>query len=435
MTATITRPEPRQALDLPVPPGRPDRGDRLPRWAVAAAIASLPLLVPPGPANTAPADVFILAAITVTVLWVAATRQRVKFPYLIGVGTLVIAGCLAALFGKYPHEGAIAIAIDIFLLGWATAVANVGRTEGAAAFLVRAWCVTGSLWGVGLLAFFINNAASTGLTTAAGTRDAFIFGEQNGAGFYFAATVFVILAGRCPRRLWLRVPVIVCLLADTLLTGSLAALLGLLAGLALATIAGTARRRGGAAALLVLIVVALVGIGGYQAMHKYQVVDKAQTSQDPVLHNSLGRAQQSAWERQTLTQETLHLWSTSTLLGLGPDAIKSTLQQQLAPYPKQAHDDWTAVLVERGILGFAGLLLLVTELTVRARRVGGSGGKSGLPAPEFLVGALATLAVYSFTHEQLHDRTVWTLFGLLAAFSSWQGSAGWPGPRPSGRTR
>jgi O-antigen ligase/polysaccharide polymerase Wzy-like membrane protein len=434
VTATITRPEPRQALDLPAAAGRPDHGDRLPRWAVAVAIAGLPLLVPHGPANTAPSDVFILAAIAATVLWAASTRQRVKFPYVIGVGTLVIAGSLAALFGDYPHEGAIAIAIDIFLLGWATAVANVGRTEGAAAFVVRAWCVTGSLWGVGLLAFFITHAASAGITTATSTRDAFIFGEQNGAGFYFAATVFVILAGRCPRRLWLRVPVVGCLLADMLLTGSLAALLGLLAGLLLAAVVAAARRGGGAAALLVLIVLGAATVVGYQQLNSYQLVEKAQSSQNPVLHNSIGRAQQSTWERQTLTQETLHLWSTSTLLGLGPDATKSTLEHDLAPYPKQAHDDWTAVLVERGVLGFAGLLLLVTELIVRARRVGGSGNQGGLPAPEFLVGALAALAVYSFTHEQLHDRTVWTLFGLLAAFSTWPGRAGWPAPRPGGRT-
>ena len=448
MLTTITRPDPRSALDLPAPPARPDHGDRLPRWAVAAAIASLPLLVPPGPANTAPADLFILVALGVTLLWAASTRQRLQFPYVIGVGTMVTAGCLAALLGSYPHEGAIAVVIDIFLLGWATVVANVGRTEAAIAFLVRAWCVSGSLWGIGLLAFVIRGAASYGLDTAAGARASFTLGEQNGAGFYFAATVFVILAGRCPRRLWLRVPVVACLLADTVLTGSLAALLGLLAGLALALVAGTAGRRGGAAALLIFIVLAVAGGAAYQVMHHYQIVEKAQSSQNPILHNSVGREQQSAWERQTLTEETLHLWSTSTLLGLGPDATKSTLRQQLAPYPKQAHDDWTAVLVERGVLGFAGLLLLVTEIIVRAYRVGSSvapgdpphgrlrvphSPPAGLPAPQFLIGALGTLAVYSFTHEQLHDRTVWTLFGLLAALSLWPGRAGWPAPRPGGR--
>jgi hypothetical protein len=94
----------------------------------------------------------------------------------------------------------------------------------------------------------------------------------------------------------------------------------------------------------------------------------------------------------------------------------------MAPYPKEAHDDWTAALVEDGMLGLVGMLLLVGEFALRASWVGGSrrpepGRPAGLPAPEFLVGALATVAIYSYTHQILHDRTAWTLFGILAAFS------------------
>ena len=254
MLETMPRPDSRPAQDLPALPERRDRGDRVARWAVAAAIGSLPWLVPAGPANSAPADAVMFVAIVVTLLWAASTRQRLKFPYVIGVGVMVIAGCLAALLGKYPHEGAGAVVIDVFLLCWATVVANVGRTDAAAAFLVRAWCVTGSLWGIALLAYFVHNAAAAGIATADATRASFTLGEQNGAGFYFAATVFVILAGHCPRRLYLRVPVIACLLFDTVLTGSLAALTGLLAGLALALVVRTAIRSGGAAALVVFIV-------------------------------------------------------------------------------------------------------------------------------------------------------------------------------------
>lgn len=428
MLMTTTPLASRPAPDPPAPSARPDRSDRLPRWMVAAAIASLPLLIPPGPGNTAPADVVILAAIAATLLWAGTTRQLLRFPYLVGVGTMIAAGCVAAVFSPYPHEGALALIIDIFLLSWGITVANVGRTDAAARFLVRAWCLTGSLWAVGLLAFVGHNAASSGTATAEAARASFTLGEQNGAGFYFAVTILIVLAGRWPRRLLWRVPVIVCMLLDTLLTGSLAAITGLLAGLALALVVRIAARRGAAAALVLGLVLAAVGFAGSQVMQRYQVVYRAQSSQNLLVRNSIGRAQQSAWERQTITQETLHLWSTSTVLGLGPNATKSTLEQQLAPYPKEAHDDWTAALVERGVLGLAGLLLLVGEIAIRASRVGssrrlGPGLSGGLPAPEFLVGALATMAVYSFTHQILHDRTAWTLLGILAVFSLWRGDA------------
>lgn len=426
----------RSAPGLPAAPAQPGDSDRIPRWAVAAAIASLPLLVPQGPSNTSLADVFILAAMAATLLWAAATRQRLKFPYVVGIGTMVVAGCVAAIFGHYPHEGAIAVIQDIFLLGWATTLANVGRTNAAAGFLVRAWCVTGSVWGVGFLAFIGRTAATSGIATADSSRAGFTLGEQNGAGFYFAVTILVILAGRWPRRARWRVPVIACLLLDLLLTGSLAGISGLLAGVALALVVRTAARSGGAAALVLLLVLAVVAVGGQQVMKHYQVAQQAQSSQNSLVRLSIGREQQSAWERQTLTAETLQLWRTSSLLGLGPAATKSTLKQELASYPKEAHDDWTAALVERGILGFVGLLLLVGEIVLRASTVGSRrwlrpGLSAGLPAPEFLIGGLATMAVYSFTHQIMHDRTAWSLLGLLAAFSLWRGRAGRSGQAAS----
>jgi hypothetical protein len=337
---------------------------------------------------------------------------------------MIIAGCVSAILGDFPHAGAIAVVQDIYLLGWGITVANVGRSDAGAGFLIRAWCVTGSLWGVGLLAFVGHTAATSGTSTAEAVRAGFTLGEQNGAGLYFAVTFLIILAGRWPRRLRWRIPVLACLLLDTLLTGSLAAITGVLAALALALVVRTAGRRGGAAALVLFLILATAGVAGQQAMQHYQVVERAQSSQNLLLRNSIGRAHQSSTERQILTNEMLHLWRTSSLIGLGPMATKSALRQELAPYPKEAHDDWTAALVERGVLGFVGLLLLAGEIVLRASRVG-SARRLGphlavrLPAPEYLVGALAALAIYSFTHEVLHDRTAWTLLGILAAFSLW----------------
>jgi hypothetical protein len=42
-----------------------------------------------------------------------------------------------------------------------------------------------------------------------------------------------------------------------------------------------------------------------------------------------------------------------------------------------------------------------------------------VPAPWFLIGTVPILLVFSLTHEALHDRTVWTLLGLLAALHLW----------------
>lgn len=432
MLMTAAAREPRSIPDPPVLLVPPECGDRIPRWAVATAIAALPLLTPQGPANTAPVDGFILLALAAALLWAGPSRQPLRFPYAVGIITIIIAGCLAALFGNFPHAGLLAIVIDIYLFAWIATVANVGRTGTAAGFLLRAWCVTGSIWAIGFVAFL----SASGSVTSSSVRVGFTLGETNGAGLYFALTTLVVLAGGWPRRLWWRVPVIACLLFDLLVTGSLAGIGGFLAGLALALVVRTAARSGGAAALVLFIVLAVVSGSAYEVMYHDQVVERAHSSQNTLLRNSIGREQQSAWERYMITQETVHLWRTSSVLGLGPNATKGTLLQQQGPYPKEAHDDWTAALVERGVLGFAGLLMLVGEIAVRATMVGshrrlGPGMSAGLPAPEFLVGALGTVAVYSVTHQILHDRGVCTLLGLLAAFSLWRGAAA-PSGHPAG---
>jgi O-antigen ligase len=106
---------------------------------------------------------------------------------------------------------------------------------------------------------------------------------------------------------------------------------------------------------------------------------------------------------------------------------------QQAPYPKEAHDDWVAAVIERGALGGLGLLLLVGEILIRASRAWDPlrlllGLRMVMPAPAYLVGALGCVLVFSFTHEVLHDRTAWTLFAFVAAVALW----GRPKPLPQG---
>ena len=105
-------------------------------------------------------------------------------------------------------------------------------------------------------------------------------------------------------------------------------------------------------------------------------------------------------------------------------STQSALREQQAPYPKEAHNDWLAALVERGVVGVTGLLLLVAEIGLWAartwdRRRLAEGYAAVLPAPHYLVGALATAVVFSLTHEVLHDRSLWALLGLLAAIGIW----------------
>jgi O-antigen ligase len=118
------------------------------------------------------------------------------------------------------------------------------------------------------------------------------------------------------------------------------------------------------------------------------------------------------------------------VLGRGPVSTEYTLTKQQAAYPKEAHNDWIAAMLERGVLGFTGLLLLVLEILLLALAIWNPkrllpGYRAALPAPAYLVGALVLAAMYSLTHEVLHERTLWTLLGLLAAFGLWGRPVRW----------
>jgi hypothetical protein len=400
---------------------RPREDDGLARAGIVLGIASLPVLTPRFASNLAPADLGLVVAIAMVLLWAGSTRQLLRLPYAAGVGLMVIAGTVSAMFGPLPWRGAITVAQDLYLLAWAAALANFGRTAASAGFLVRAWCVSATVWAVGLVAVYGPAVVTGGSET---DRAGFTFGEQNAAGLYFVLSLMVVLAARCPRRRGWRALAVGCLLLGTGLSGSLGAIAGLLAGLATALVLQVRARRGPDTAIALSLAL-LLGAGsmGLLAVQS-DLIQAASASSNSLVRNSIGRGADTTAERTQLTEETLGLGGTWGLVGGGPVTTEHTLRQQLAPYPHEAHNDWVAALIERGVLGTAGLLLLALEILLLAAAIWNpvrlrGGFATALPAPAYVVGALVAVGFYSLTHESLHERTLWTLLGLLAAFGLW----------------
>ena len=79
----------------------------------------------------------------------------------------------------------------------------------------------------------------------------------------------------------------------------------------------------------------------------------------PVLHDSFGRGDSSSQDRQVLFAEGERLFWNGTLVGVGPGRTEPTLASIPAPYVKEAHNDYMATLVELGVIGGVGLVVLV----------------------------------------------------------------------------
>jgi O-antigen ligase len=388
---------------------------------VALGICALPILMPTAAGNVTPADAVMLLGILGVGMWAGATRARLLLPYAAGTGLLAVAGLVAALAGSSPGLGLLSVLQDLYLLAWGAALANVARSPGALDVLLRTWAASATAWAT----VFV--VATTGTAVSAGpeaVRAGLTFGDQNGAGLYFVLSAFVVLGARRPRRRWARALVLVLLFVATVYTGSLGALSGLLFGLALAIVLAVRSRRGAIPAIALSFAMVLAASSVTLLVERNNLVSAAGSSSNALVRNSIGRGDQSSAERETLSRETYHLWRTTGLLGIGPAATKDVLDAQQATYPKEAHNDWVAAMVERGLLGGIGLVLLVVEIVVRASRTWAPGRllpglRTVLPLPAYLTGGLACVALFSLTHEVLHDRTVWTLFGLIAVVSLW----------------
>ncbi|HST66301.1 MAG TPA: O-antigen ligase family protein [Mycobacteriales bacterium] len=417
------------ALALPLgsevagpPPARSRRRRTAAQVAVVLAVSVLPLLQPAGPGNTGLADVGVLVVLAVAALWLSGGTHVVRLPYAVPVAISVVAGALA---GLVAGGGVLVLVQDLFLLGWAVAIANLGRSPELVRTLVRTWALSVTVWAalmdVGVLAHI---ALLSGQTARDGSRASLTFGDPNLAANYFLCGLLVLRACRTPRSPGRRFLCCLVIVTAIVLTGSNGGMVALLLATAAGVLVRHARR--GRPALAVVLACVLVVTGGVAAagLDLSSMAARARQSA-PLLRDSIGREAESGGSRSTLVREGLGLWGHgSSLLGVGPGGTKDALLAEQAPYVKEAHDDYLAALVERGLLGGVALVLLIVLVAVRARRIGRPDALSPqfaeiVPRPELLGVAVGALLLSAFFYEVLHFRHVWALFGLIAAIELW----------------
>ena len=430
-------------IELPaVPPVKPIQMKRradVVRVVMVAAIWSLPLLRPAGPGNTGPVDLVLSLAVIAAMAWLSGRRAIVRLPFALPIGVSMLAGTLASLVA-YSHAyvsvggGLLAVTQDAFILAWALAVANLGRDTGMLRGMTRAWAISATVWAALMILGVLGHvSALSGETYRTGSRAAFTLGDSNLAADYFLVSLLVLRAAQYPRRAVLRWACGAVIITGIIFTGSNGGILALLA----ATLAGgvfrLAHRRGAAAAVAATCVIVFAGAAAVSVLHVQSIVERSQAS-GSLLSNSIGRQAQSSGTRSTILSETEKLYFTGdNVLGIGPGGTKLAFQKHLYGYVKQAHDDYAAALIERGLLGGAALVALLVMVLARCRRIASRPLRPEyaeiIPRPELLGAAVLAVLLSAMFYQILHFRHVWALFGLVAALDLW-GRADRHGQRP-----
>ncbi|MEP6978352.1 MAG: O-antigen ligase family protein [Thermoleophilia bacterium] len=399
-------------------------GGRLALVATAVGVALLPLAVPTGPGNTAPIDVLIAVAFGASLLWAGTAGSRWRFPYVVPVALLLVGGALGALVGPVPQAGIIALVQDLVLIAWCWTVVNISHTPANLRTLLSTWVYSGIGWAI--LAFVglaTGSSLLTGQIERQGSRVQITLADPSYAANYFFITMMIIWATRRPSHRGMRFAMYALLVAALATTGSNSGIVALTVGMVVATTLGIYRRSGIVPALTVFVFIML---GGYLAASNVslgRIQAGAHESRYAFVRDGIGRSPQSAGQREMLLHQSIHLYRTGNPLGEGPVSTKPRLQKEMVPLVKEAHNDYFAALIERGVLGFIGIFLLVSSLAARAlslfRAKLAEGFAATVPRPNALVGAVAGTLVAGTVYELLHVRHVWALFAFLAALSIW----------------
>jgi O-antigen ligase len=392
---------------------------RIAVWIMVAAIGLFPVLTPQGPGNSAPVDFVMAVGIGAALFWAGSTRQPLHVPYAVAGAVLIGSGALAGLLGEFAFGSFQALIQELALFAWMLSVVAIGRYPSALGTLLRGWAWTAVAW-----AALVVGAAVTGQWALAGMppgggRAQLYMLNPNQTGSYFLVSLLVALASKTPRAPAARGVAVALMLLALLFTGTMAGMGGILFGGAL-TIAFLVGRRFGvpAAASSLATMAFFAGILAV-SVDTSRIVDSAQTSSSWIIRNGLGRADRSSEGRVLQLSQLMGLYRSGALVGHGPAATKPLLEQLQSPYVKEAHNDYAGVLVERGVFGAVGLVLLFGAVGLRAIAVISQGLSprytAVVPSLAPLLFVLVALGVTSFTHETLHYRHVWTFYGVLAA--------------------
>jgi hypothetical protein len=399
-------------------------GERLALLLTAVAVAMLPLAVPQGPANTAPIDLFTTTALFGCLLWATSTGFRWRFPYVVPMGMALLGGALGGLAGSVPWAAVVALIQDMVLILWCWTVANISHSAANLRFLLRTWAVSGVCWAiVAFVGLATGSTLLTGQIERQGARVQITLADPSYAANYFFISMMIMWAIRWPRRRPLRLLAYALLLSAVISTGSNSGMVAVIVGSVVASVLGVYRRYGVAAAVSTAVLIALTGATLASTVSLSGIQASAHESHYTFIREGIGRSTDSAGQRQGLLHESIRLYKTGNVLGEGPVSTKPRLRREQAQLVKEAHDDYFAALIERGPIGFIGVLVLVSSLFLRGLFVTRTTLSDAFAAtvrrPNALVGAIAGTLLAGTVYELLHVRHIWALFAFVAALSIW----------------
>lgn len=326
-------------------------------------------------------------------------KGKMQIPLFIPIAVIFIGSLIAMFNAQVPLRNSAALIIDLYLFIFFIVLYNTIETKQELKTFILLWIIFAALQGGFMFQDLLANFSKRALGT---------FLNQNMASSYLGLSFFLLLQPYVKINKFVTWILGFFILSGILATKSLAGLSGFFIG-ALAVIIlywyhARILRGKKLISLILIIIIASIVI--------YPVIAK--------VPNLLNRFPRAFYSRIYIWQAGLDIFIKNPLgCGIGPAGFKEVgpvIKRYAADAKRrELHNDWLSHLVERGVFGFIGIILLfgaIARMLFKSIKMAAS--RQELLWATGLGGMFIFILSFSLWHEVLHFRHIWCSFALIA---------------------
>jgi len=326
-------------------------------------------------------------------------KRKLQIPLLVPMAIIIYGSLISMFNAQVLLINSIILIIDLYLFIFFIVLYNIIETKRELRIFILFWMIFAILQSSFILYDIFPNFVGRGYGT---------FLNPNMASNYLGLSFFLIFQPYAKMGKFLTWLFGLFILSGMLATKSLAGIIALFISVLVMTILYWYRARACSKIKLIsaILIIVIVGLIIYPEVTK--------------IPNFLARFPKSVYTKSDLWRTGFNIFIKNPLgCGIGPGGFDEVCPE-IAIFRRESmrielHSDWLSFLVERGVLGFLGLVLLFgviammlfqTLKTINSKR-------------EFLwviglFGMFVFILSFAFTHEVLHFRHIWCSFALIA---------------------
>ncbi len=324
---------------------------------------------------------------------------KLQIPLIIPIAIIMVGSLFSMFNAQVPLKNSLALITDLYLFTFFLVLYNVIETKRELKIFILLFIVFATLQGCFMVGDFLVNAGERSIGT---------FLNPNMASSYLGLSFFLLFQPYVKVNKYLSSLFGFFILGGMLATKSFAGLIGFFIVTLTVMIVYWYRERTFNIIKLgtVILIITLVSLVIYPMVAK--------------VPNLSSRFSKSFDSRIILWKTGLNTFIKNPIgSGIGPAGFKEVGPEVELTTNElikiELHSDWLSFLVERGLIGFLGIVLLfcaIAKMLLQTTKTSNSNreklwiiGLSGM-----FIFALS----FSFTHEILHFRHVWIAFALIA---------------------